>query len=898
MSGRTNKYGKIIAILLMLCIVGPLVFNYKEIYVSAMGLNNEQDSLNRIELKSEDVNIIIHYGFEQQARYGRDIVITAEIESKKSSGTYELSFILADSQNRNEKYSKKIDLTKNQVNQVDIIIQLLKEVKKIKISLYDEKGYTVVEEVKLFHAMNYGPYKLVGILSDNPSNLSYMSAFGAKCFELDERNFPNIKEGLDMLDFIVIDEYDTSKLSEEQINALEEFVIDGGSLVLGTGSYLGNVLGNFVEHDILNIKGIKDEGELNKVPITSKDISICTEESFSELLKRISMYENNRINTLARLEERSSNSTIDPSLVYIGDSMIHDTLLSQLKMLSINKEIVDFTICNASTILVENDSVLLQKLMYGKGNILVTSFQMGMSIRNTEIANVHTSYLELANIINTNLPLGYQGKLDSESYGAYYDWQDSVDISDSRNLPRIWALLIILMVYIAMIGPVVYFILKRIGKSVYLFGVIPILTVVFILLVYANGVKTRITDPYIGFTTVERFNEKENKIEGTMALRLSFPTNKESSVSVEGIDEIYLNNSTFPAYPLYRNNILLNKEVYLDMTIFHSGLTFMENEVRIEVANKPAFSNSYYETLYEYESDPVIEGCTQINEQTISGIIKNKTNHMIKDAYVYSNGILISLGDIGSNELIHIESYPRENLLSSEMVYMSNLLEDVLEYNDKGVLSPNSNRKQQVMRKVVDELSKEQSTSYFISLTEELDKENPYYELSRGKGSYGTRVLLIPLVEKNVNDSQVMVASMDKFMSITGGENSYIAQYRYMFSKSMIVDYYFPSEDVITEIFASTYLNQGVEGKDTTLVCENVYFFNTETKDYDLVFQFNKLDQPTNLSKIQRVKKEDLKNYLTSGNHLRVKYENGAIGDDVSILPCLSYYKELAHVKD
>lgn len=884
------------AVLMIICIMVPLIFSYKGIHVNAMNSKNENTSLDAIVIESEEVVITIHYGLDQQARYGRDVLLSAEIESKTLSGRYEYGFILADGQNSNDKYSTKVELAKNHVSKVEITIPLIKEIKKIKIYLYDEKGNTIVEEVNAFQAMNYGPYKLVGIISDKLGNMQYLNAFGTKCFELNESNFPNKKDGLDMLDVIVINDFDTSKLSNEQFNALKEFVFSGGSLVLGTGNYFDKVMGPFIKQDILNIKGINKESDLKKLSITTNNIRICTEETFSELLELISMYENNRINTLARLEERSANNTIDPNKLYIGNSMVQDTLISQLKIQPIKKEIVDFTITNASNILVENDRVLLQKSLYGKGNILVASFNMSMSKKDTEITKVHTGYLELANIIYNNLPSGYQSKLDSESYGTFSGWQDAVKISDSSSLPSIGVIVAILLFYVTIVGPGIYFLLKRFGKSIYLWGLVPLLTVIFILLIYANGSKTRITKPFIGFVTVEQFDDIANKIEGTMTLRLSFPTNKDSSIIVDGVDTIHMVNSNYPFYPLFRNDGMLQNDTYLDMTIFHSGVTFLENAVQIEVANKPAFSSSFYETLYEYESSPVIKGNIQLNEEKISGTVENVTDDVINDAYVYSNGILVSLGKIDSKEVVQIESYPQENLLSSEMLYMSNLLEGMLEYNEKAVMIPNTNRKLQVMRKVIEELPEEQSTSFFISLTEELEKENPFYELSKGKGSYGTRVLLIPLEENNENDSQALVASMDKYMSVTGGGNNYIEQFRYMFAKSMIVDYYLPSDETITEIFASGYLNQTIAGKETTLVCENVYFYNNETKKYDLVFEFNKFN--LNSSMVQRVGKEKLKHYLTSNNHLRVKYENSTIGDDVSILPCLSYYKEISHVKD
>lgn len=896
MSKSTYRQYRRIACLCLFLIIVPLVFCYQPYDVYGAGISEGEPSLDPIVIQSNEVSMTIHYGMEQQARYGRDVVLSVDIASKTLSGEYELSFILANGKNENEKYSKKIELTEGSAQKITMAIPLLNEVKKIKIGLYDEKNNTVVESVKPFQAMNYGPYKLVGILSDMSSDLSYLSAFGTKCFYLDKSNFPSDKTGLDMLDVIVINDFDMDELNHEQFKALNDFVINGGTLAIGTGNSIEKVMGAFLNQGMIKIKGVNGAGDLSKISIARSNIKICTKESFSELLELISMYENNRINTIGRLEERSANRVFDINKVYMGDSMLEDTPISQLRMQTIIKEVANFSIPSASNILVENDKVLLQKLVYGNGSILVSSFDLGMSTKDMATTKIHSSYLELANIIFENLSPGYQSKLDAESFGSYTGLENAINISNRSQLPNVAVFVVILMIYVVAVGPGIYFILKRVGKSNYLWALVPLITVFFMLLVYVNGFKTRITKPYIGYVAMEHYDEETQKVKGTMTFRLSLPTNKYGSITVDNVNTIHMIHSNFPSYPLYRSDTLTEKDTYLDMSVYHTGITYLDNSALLEVVNKPAFSNDFYESTYEYTSSPGIEGYVRIGEQSISGEVKNIASAAIEDAYVYSNGILVSLGYIDSNESIYIEECPQENLLSTEMLYFSNLFEGMLQYDENKNVIPNSNRKVQVMREVIEELQTEGNGSYFISIDEQIEEENPYYSISQERGSYGTRVLLIPLKEEKDRENQVLVTNMDKYMSVVGGEMQYIAQYRYMFGKSMIADYYFPNDDSITEIFASHLFNETVKGNDTTKLCESVYFFNTITGEYDLVFEFNTLEP--NASMVQRVDRDSLKNYVSSDNHIRIRYENGSMGEDVSILPCLSYYKENTHVND
>lgn len=896
MSKSTYRQYRRIACLCLFLIIVPLVFCYQPYDVYGAGISEGEPSLDPIVIQSSEVSMTIHYGMEQQARYGRDVVLSVDIASKTLSGEYELSFILANGKNENEKYSKKIELTEGSAQKITMAIPLLNEVKKIKIGLYDEKNNTVVESVKPFQAMNYGPYKLVGILSDMSSDLSYLSAFGTKCFYLDKSNFPSDKTGLDMLDVIVINDFDMDELNHEQFKALNDFIINGGTLAIGTGNSIEKVMGAFLNQGMIKIKGVNGVGDLSKISIARSNIKICTKESFSELLELISMYENNRINTIGRLEERSANRVFDINKVYMGDSMLEDTPISQLRMQTIIKEVANFSIPSASNILVENDKVLLQKLVYGNGSILVSSFDLGMSTKDMATTKILSSYLELANIILENLSPGYQSKLDAESFGSYTGLENAINISNRSQLPNVAVFVVILMIYVVAVGPGIYFILKRVGKSNYLWVLVPLITVFFMLLVYVNGFKTRITKPYIGYVAMEHYDEETQKVKGTMTFRLSLPTNKYGSITIDNVNTIHMIHSNFPSYPLYRSDTLTEKDTYLDMSVYHTGITYLDNSALLEVVNKPAFSNDFYESTYEYTSSPGIEGYVRIGEQSISGEVKNIASAAIEDAYVYSNGILVSLGYIESNESIYIEECPQENLLSAEMLYFSNLFEGMLQYDENKNVIPNSNRKVQVMREVIEELQTEGNGSYFISIDEQIEEENPYYSISQERGSYGTRVLLIPLKEEKDRENQVLVTNMDKYMSVVGGEMQYIAQYRYMFGKSMIADYYFPNDDSITEIFASHLFNETVKGNDTTKLCESVYFFNTITGEYDLVFEFNTLEP--NASMVQRVDRDSLKNYVSSDNHIRIRYENGSMGEDVSILPCLSYYKENTHVND
>jgi len=93
----------------------------------------------------------------------------------------------------------------------------------------------------LFHGTNT---LLMGILSDNYDSLTYMD-MGGETYQYNNDEFPlklvdlnqdSLDSSLVSLTFLVIDSYNTSILTEEEIKKIELWTENGGMLILGTGN--------------------------------------------------------------------------------------------------------------------------------------------------------------------------------------------------------------------------------------------------------------------------------------------------------------------------------------------------------------------------------------------------------------------------------------------------------------------------------------------------------------------------------------------------------------------------------------------------------------------------------------------------------------------------------------
>lgn len=129
------------------------------------------------------------------------------------------------------------------------------------VSLVDKKEEKAAE--KEFKRLLTGPMDSLGmgILSDAYQKLTYLDMGGDEIFFYNDRypvRLVELQQGslvdvLDSLTILVIDHYNTSILTEEELEAIRLWNLDGGVLILGTGTYAEDVLSGFDDGYLLGI---------------------------------------------------------------------------------------------------------------------------------------------------------------------------------------------------------------------------------------------------------------------------------------------------------------------------------------------------------------------------------------------------------------------------------------------------------------------------------------------------------------------------------------------------------------------------------------------------------------------------------------------------------------------
>ena len=206
----------------------------------------------REETAESPVAMDVVYGYQNTAKSGRFLPIKIQLDSRTSQtfkGTLCILAMEPDFQGYNMnldydvyRYEYPVEIEPGGNMNKSVSISLGARVDQMYVRLLDENGNEVVSK-RLKLNLNLETAELfIGVLSDNPAELLYFNGVGinystlrTKTIEMTAATLPVTELGLDQLDVLLITDFDSGKLSGQQIEAVWEWVRKGGVLLIGTG---------------------------------------------------------------------------------------------------------------------------------------------------------------------------------------------------------------------------------------------------------------------------------------------------------------------------------------------------------------------------------------------------------------------------------------------------------------------------------------------------------------------------------------------------------------------------------------------------------------------------------------------------------------------------------------
>lgn len=376
-------------------------------------------------------------------------------------------------------YQYPVILEVGETKRMDIYVPLGQRSSEIHVVLLDKGGAAVETETMFFDISRDAGRLLIGALTDREEELYYLDGVSldyglvqSEVIYLDADEFPEEEKGLEVLDLLVINRFETDRLSDAQIASLKAWVEDGGTLLIGTGAMAYSTLGTLAENLVtLPIGGVS--------------------------------YEN--INLGAEYAEKAP-----------GDS--------DIQMVCAELEIP------GGVIVEESDGIpLLTMVERGDGKIGIYSYDLSEITqfveKNPSYANkLLTDVLDEDKISNLYYYSSYGS--DEDYWNAY----SLVNTGSAARLPNIGLYSIVIVVYLVVVGPGLYLFLKKKDMSRLYSTSVVIASVVTAAVVYLMGVGTRFTSQF--FTIASMIEMDGANVKETTYMNVRTPDSRPFSVTI------------------------------------------------------------------------------------------------------------------------------------------------------------------------------------------------------------------------------------------------------------------------------------------------------------------------------------------------------------------------------
>lgn len=549
--------------------------------------------------------------------------VTVENKGEDFTGTVQLIFVSAGSYNC--AYSTDIVLPSQGKKQftVNVMEQAAETLRGVcGLNFLDEKG-RALQSIQLNNVFGNTIQGIsAGILSDNYTGLTFMDAGGEDLslkgtnspLELVELNADNLQGYLDGLYFLIIDQFNVSSLSEEEIQAIQDWVRGGGWLLVGTGAYAEQTLSgfdsDFCEVDILKIS---EPGEDNT--------ALSNIDRGGHYYSYTASGVDFRKMSIAELDVRTADGSVYESEQHPGFCM-----------------------------------------SAGDGMVMIFTFSLGESeLQKLDTYVVRGMYEESMYQSNS-----YQ-TFNSSSELAYAV-RDALAFIDSSNTNLDFGLLEVLIgVYVVLVGPVLYLVLRRGKKSEWYWVGVPVLGFLIIAGVYLFGQGARVNDTRVYSVTAQQADSNRE-----MAYFLAYHS------GVKPWDIILENRyeAAGPGWIGYYSSYNSSVDEYF--------YTVREDQEGLRIGIKPRenFESGYLYAEGRTEGRGTISGIGLKEfavSGTIDGTVTNDTDCDLAYLAVWNGSYIMAFSDVKAGESFGLQQAVQDGRCVYEGLtpYYENLMSDM-----------------------------------------------------------------------------------------------------------------------------------------------------------------------------------------------------------------------------
>ncbi len=529
-----------------------------------------------------NINLKASYGVDGRYKINSKTPINLVITNNgvEFQGKIQIETLVPDT-NKYDLNTESINIAKNTTKSLWYNINI---VNKFKVRLITDNNEVIHEETINVNKgrLNDGDI-LVGVLTDDFNGLNYISNINVNMnnnpdmgnkklipVSISEEVIEKNSKSLDVIDMIIINNYDTLKLTEDNITNLNQWISNGGILVVGTGENYKKVIGG-INNKIIN-------------------------GTFSEAISR------------------------DMS---IGESNVN--------VLAVKMNIED------SMSLFE-DNNFISKVIKKNGQVIVFPWDLAAEKISKSSEN---------SLVWGEITSDFNNKIDNGQEG-FWNLNSLLSTVKDIGLPSFQLMIILFIIYILIIGVLIYIVLKRLNKRDYVWLLIPIISIGFTVLIYFIGSNSRVQDIIANKVNIVSVDlDGQTKIESYLGVL----TAKSRKVVIEEPEDINLNLiENTNDYYRYNNNYPSNENATMRLNMIKEGDKTYYNFGEVSSFSPEVFQVSNFNTTFE-----PLEQELKFYSGKLRGYITNNLGCDIKKLVVMTPYKIWDLGSLPSGEKISVE---------------------------------------------------------------------------------------------------------------------------------------------------------------------------------------------------------------------------------------------------
>lgn len=783
-------------------------------------INRVSESQAISEIPADDITLSAEYGLNGMAKGGRYLPLTVTIGNDREevlAGALLVKSLESDGTIYQYEYDVEVEPFSDFI--AEYYIPLGNSAEQLFLTLADQEGATIINKKLALSVSRDVPDLFIGILSDEPSSLQYLDGIGinysalrTRSFELDPDDFPNDVIGLSLLDVLVVNNFKLRRLSEEQTAAIMDWVHSGGVLILGTGDRVDDTLGRFAP--------------------------VLLDDSY----------------------ESADYRHVDLSEEFTVDS-------SQDGMMTLS--CVDIPLHGGNVLISSGGFPLFTAAAKEQGMIVVSAFDLGDLSHFCEKYNGYVDFM-FTRILGESRIARLAEVVYSGNSSQYWSVQSLINTGDVDKLPNLTVYMIVILIYLAILGPGLYMFLKDRELQVHYRKGVIVCSLAFAALIYVMGSTTRFKSTFFTYATIQ--DVTDDYVSDTTYLNIRNPYNKPYTVEL---------NSEYSILPItrYYQYRTADSQTFEGDEAYQIAIRTGAESTTVRGQGINAFAPRYFRLDKKLENTEKIgiTGDVKYFEGKISGTVTNHFPYALEKATLLLYGNMVELGRMEPGETKNLEEFELLRFPLSNSYVVADRVTGEGEFegtdiDDKEFMLA-TERSNLLIFYLENYMSGYMADGRVIAFCEE--KQDGEFLKEPSAEIYGITMLTSSVSVNASHDSSLYRSVLMKTPTIISG--NYQAENNSMNGMEPLTLEYQLGTDITVESLtfepvSEEFLNTG-KSNYTEVFTGTIYFYNYSTGNFDAI---SDLEGTT-------LEVKQLSSYLSPGNTMTVRYVYEGTGNFNSI---------------